>query len=348
MRYNDTKELAMNETNDKFKKIQDFNQKNRTDIKKKKKRIFDILQIGKKEDLPSRLFDWLITIVIIVNITVLFLYTFDYFDPYRSIISIVENITLMVFLAEYILRIWTAEYLYPDLPPAKARLRFLFSFDGIVDLFTILPVFFLSGFAVLRMLRVVRILHLFRINANYDSFNVITNVLWEKKNQLLSSLFIIIILMMASSLCMYNVEHAFQPEVFDNAFAGIWWSLSTIFTVGYGDIYPITYTGRFLAIIITILGVCVVAIPTGIISAGFVEQYTRMQRSLNEDPNSRTIASIAIDENCSFTGWTVRQVEEAYMINIATIVRDGNVMLPSGDTRIQLDDTVLYQTTTLI
>ena len=176
----------MNETNDKFKKIQDFNQKNRTDIEKKKKRIFDILQIGQKEDLPSRLFDWLITIVIIVNITVLFLYTFDYFDPYRSIISIVENITLMVFLAEYILRIWTAEYLYPDLPPAKARLRFLFSFDGIVDLFTILPVFFLSGFAVLRMLRVVRILHLFRINANYDSFNVIPNVLWEKKNQLLS------------------------------------------------------------------------------------------------------------------------------------------------------------------
>ena len=113
------------------------------------------------------------------------------------------------------------------------------------------------------------------MNARYDSFNVITTVLYEKRNQIISSVFIVVILMLASSLCMYSVEHDAQPEVFRNAFSGVWWSMSTLLTVGYGDIYPITTLGRLMAICIAYLGVGVVAIPTGIISAGFVEQYQR-------------------------------------------------------------------------
>ena len=120
-----------------------------------------------------------------------------------------------------------------------------------------------------------RIFHLFRLNARYDSFNVITTVLYEKRNQIISSVFIVVIPMLASSLCMYSVEHDAQPEVFRNAFSGVWWSMSTLLTVGYGDIYPITTLGRLMAICIAYLGVGVVAIPTGIISAGFVEQYQR-------------------------------------------------------------------------
>lgn len=123
---------------------------------------------------------------------------------------------------------------------SRATIRFLVSFDGIVDLLTIIPAFFLSGFVIFRMLRVARVFHLFRLNAKYDSFNVITTVLYEKRNQIISSVFIVLILMLASSLCMYSVEHDAQPEVFRNAFSGIWWSMSTLLTIGYGDIYPIT------------------------------------------------------------------------------------------------------------
>ena len=128
---------------------------------------------------------------------------------------------------------------------------------------------------IFRMLRVARIFHLFRLNAKYDSFNIITTVLYEneKRNQIISSVFIVFILMLASSLCMYSVEHEAQPTVFRNAFSGIWWSMSTLLTVGYGDIYPVTTLGRIMAICIAYLGVGAVAIPTGIISAGFVEQY---------------------------------------------------------------------------
>ena len=136
----------------------------------------------------------------------MFLETFDQLEPLFPVLRGIKIVTACIFRGEYFLRIWTAGLLYPDRTPAKARLRFLISFDGVVDLLTILPFFFPDGFIVFRMLRVVRILHLFRINAQYDSFQVITTVLSEKRNRILSSVFIILILMLTSSLCMYGAE----------------------------------------------------------------------------------------------------------------------------------------------
>jgi voltage-gated potassium channel len=222
-------------------------------------------------------------------------------------------------------------------------LKFLVSFDGIVDLCTILPFFFLSGFIAFRMLRVVRIFHLFRINAYYDSFNVITSVLYEKKNQIISSVFIVLVLMLASSLCMYSAEHEAQPEVFRNAFSGIWWSISTILTVGYGDIYPITIFGKLLAIIISMLGVGVVAIPTGIISAGFVEQYTKMQNKKTDRSVGKTMQTV-VDRNSPFAGMKVKAIEEQYEIRIVTVVRQGEVLLPAANTKLKNEDVLVYQT----
>ena len=116
---------------------------------------------------------------------------------------------------------------------------------------------------------------------------------------------------MASSLGMYSAEHEAQPEVFDNAFSGLWWSVSTILTVGYGDIYPITVMGRVMGIIIAILGVGVVAIPTGIISAGFVEQYTQLQRRTDSRNVRGTVTSL-LDEESPFVNQNVKAVEQAY------------------------------------
>lgn len=102
--------------------------------------------------------------------------------------------------------------------------------------------------------------------------------------------------MLASSLCIYGAEHDAQPLAFKNAFSGIWWSLSTIFTVGYGDIYPITVTGKIMGVMITFLGVGSVAIPTGIISAGFVENYTEMQRNRLNEAKNKTTGSITVEK----------------------------------------------------
>ena len=307
----------------------------------KKKRIFDIIQIGKKDDLTSRAFDIFIVLTILTNIAVLFLETFDELNAYAPLFKTVESVTVVIFCVEYLLRIWTAEYLYPGRGRLKAVLKFLVSFDGIVDLCTILPFFFLSGFIAFRMLRVVRIFHLFRINAYYDSFNVITSVLYEKKNQIISSVFIIMVLIMASSLCMYSAEHEVQPGVFNNAFSGIWWSISTILTVGYGDIYPVTILGRIMAIIISFVGV--VAIPTGIISAGFVEQYTQLQMARSTD-NMKGTVKIEIDADSPFLNLSIKKAEEQYHITALVIVRKGEVILPVESMKLKQKDMLIYQT----
>ena len=313
------------------------------DNKVTKKRVFDILQIGNREDFASRAFDIIIAISIVLNITSLVMSTFDEFEPYYDILSGIEAITICIFCVEYALRIWTAEYLYPDLDRRKAVLRFFVSFDGIIDLLTILPFFFLYGFAAFRMLRVVRIFHLFRLNATYDSFNVITKVLNEKKNQILSSVFIILVLILAASLCMYSVEHTAQPDVFRNAFSGIWWSVATIFTVGYGDIYPVTLLGRIMAVVITFLGVGAVAIPTGIISAGFVEQYTQMQNAQSKAIGKRQTISVSVDKKSPYIDRGIREIESEDGVDVAVLVRDGAILLASDEVVVREGDIMVFQ-----
>lgn len=309
---------------------------------KLKEKIFNIIQIGDKSNRISRMFDIFITVTIVANILVTFLQTFDELAFLTTVFKGVEYVTIFIFCVEYILRIWTAEYLYPDKSRGRSRLRFLVSFDGIVDLLTIVPVFFLSGFVIFRMLRVARIFHLFRLNAKYDSFNVITTVLYEKRNQIISSVFIVLILMLASSLCMYSVEHDAQPTIFRNAFSGIWWSMSTLLTVGYGDIYPITPLGRVMAICIAYLGVGVVAIPTGIISAGFVEQYQRKSNiSGLKNEDIKEIAEVFVDKK--YAGKTVQDIEEANQLTVFLILREDFSILPQKDTILRMNDIIVIR-----
>ena len=303
-----------------------------------KRRIFDIIQIGHQEDFLSRAFDYFLVTVIILNILAMLLETFEELEAYQPLFSAIEVGTVLIFCIEYLLRIWTSEYLYPGESKGKAILKFLRSYDGVIDLLTILPFFYFSGFIAFRLLRVVRIFHLFRINPQYDSFNVIKAVLYEK--QLASSVFIILILMIASSLFMYSAEHEVQPENFKNALSGIWWSMSTLLTVGYGDIYPVTVIGQAMAIIIAFLGVGAVAIPTGIISAGFVEQYSKMQ---SDTPSlAEGLKTVVIGIDSAWIGKSVSDVEENYEIDIVLIRRDGKTIVPKSAYLVQKGDEVAY------
>ena len=213
-----------------------------SNMEKVKRRTFDIIQIGNKTDLASTVFDYIISFLIIVSIAVTFMQTFSELDFLHPALAAIELVTIIIFLIEYILRIWTAEYLYEDLKRSKAIFKYVVSFYGIVDLLTIvsffIPFIFTNGFVALRMLRVVRIMRLFKLNAKYDAFNVITDVLKDKKDQIISSVFIVSILLVASSMCMYSLEHEAQPDNFKNAFSGIWWSVSTMLTLGNGTYTP--------------------------------------------------------------------------------------------------------------
>ena len=308
-----------------------------------RKRVFDIIQIGYKGDLPSRAFDIFISVVIVMNILAMTLETFDTLSPASGVFKWIEIITVAVFCIEYILRLWTADYLYPKSGKLMSRVRFLFSYDGIIDLLTILPFYFLSGFIVFRMLRVVRIFRLFSINSQYDSFNVITAVLREKRNQIISSVFIVLILMLASSIGMYSAEHAAQPEAFENAFSGIWWSISTLMTVGYGDIYPITVVGKIMAIFTAFLGVGVVAIPTGIISAGFVEQYKKDEHSDTVYHDVNNIGEILADKDSSFVGMTIGELTRTFGMRVFVLIRGDLAVIASENVKICEGDILVVE-----
>ena len=243
-----------------------------TDKKLNRKRIFTIIQVGNLSDMPSRTYDFLLVAAVSTNIFLAVFDTFDQAAPYKESIWCIECLTVIFFTIDYILRIWTADYLYENLKPSRARIRFIFSWAGIVDLLSCVPFLVSAGGGALRMFRIIRILRVFRIHHYADPLRVIGEVLKKKRGQLLSSIFIVLILMVASSLMMYNLEHEAQPEVFRNAFSGFWWAVNTLLTVGYGDIIPVTTAGRICGTLLTFLGVGMVAIPTGILSAGFVEQ----------------------------------------------------------------------------
>ena len=306
-----------------------------------KKRVFQIISIGSREDLPSLAFDIVIVLTIFANISVMLLGTFERFDCYSTEFRAVEFVTMAFFAVEYILRIWTAELLYDGLSPAKARLRFLVSFDGVVDLLTILPFVYLTGFIGFRILRVARIFHLFRINTGSDSFAVIISVIIEKKNQILSSLFIIVVLMVASSLGIYGVEHEAQPEAFNNAFSGMWWSISALLTVGYGDIYPITAAGRIMGMLIALLGVGVVAIPTGIISAGFVERYSKEANKEKSFTDIKELGEILVDEKSGLDGMLISDIEKDHGARVYMLLRDDLTVIARGELRVRLGDILI-------
>ena len=312
-----------------------------------RKRIFNIIQIGNKEDLPSRAFDIGITVVILLNIIVTFLETFEDLSGLKTLFTVIEGITVAVFCIEYILRLVTADYLYPKDGKVKSRLHFMISFDGVVDLLTILPFMFLSGFIAFRILRIVRIFHLFRINTHYDSFNVIRLVIHERWKQIGSSLVIIFIIMLAASLGMYSVEHA-TNEGFENAFSGMWWSVSALLTVGYGDIYPITVIGKIMGIITAFAGVGLVAIPTGIISAGFVEQYRLNSEADRIHTDVEKIGEIVLSPGHVFIGKKVPEIKEKYDCSLYMVIRDELMLLPTDTLVLKENDIAVIRSEQLV
>lgn len=314
---------------------------------KRRKRVFEILEVGNDLDFVSRAYDFLNVISIIVNLVVSIMYTYsDLREKYGDILLVVEGITVAFFAVDYVLRLWTARFLYPKLKEAHAVRKYIFSFSGIVDLLSFvpyyLPVFFPMGTVAFRMVRIVRIFRLFRINAYYDSLSVIKDVIAGKKQQLISSVFIILVLMIGSSLCMYSLENEAQPEVFKNAFSGIWWAASTLLTVGYGDIYPVTTIGKMFGIFITFLGVGMVAIPTGIISAGFVDQYSTIKKRTEYGYESAMhFIKINITESDPWVGKRIAELRLPKGIIVAIIKRKEDLIIPRGDVVIEEDDTIV-------
>ena len=273
--------------------------------------LFEIVEPDKGSSVASRIFDWLITALILLSVVIVFAGTFDLPQRTLNALSAVECIASIVFTVEYGIRILTADFLYPERGAIRSRFRYVLSPMAIVDFVAILPFWLpmlLPGTMLgVRALRLVRLLRIFKLNRYFDAMKAIGDVIAAKKRELLGSLFFVAILMLISSLLMYSAEHEAQPEVFRNAFSGLWWAVATLTTVGYGDIYPVTAFGRLVGAFIAFSGLAAVAIPTGIITSGLSERISKADASEDKAGNdikalvhgqSRKLDEIAVQLDC--------------------------------------------------
>lgn len=265
-----------------------------------RRRIFEIIQPDCGNSLASRVFDWTITTLILVSVAIVFAVTFDLPEEVQRALMRIEEVASVVFTVEYLLRILTADLLFPRRGAFVSRIRYVLSPMAIIDLLAILPfwlpMFLPCSMLALRSLRLVRILRILKLNRYFDAIRSIGDVLSSKRRELIGSLFFVGLLMLVSSLLMYSVEHDAQPEVFRNAFSGLWWAVATLTTVGYGDIYPVTSLGRVLGAFIAFSGIAALAIPTGIITAGLTERIGREQSAKDPRPDSQDASPSQQDE----------------------------------------------------
>ena len=240
-----------------------------------KLRIFEIIEKAEKGDILSVIFDYFIISLICINSLSVFIETFPISDRTEELLYKIELFSIIVFSLEYLLRVWTAEFLYENISPFKAKIKYIFSFMALIDFFSIIP-FYIPfvikiDLRVLRMLRLIRLLRIVKVNRYTTALYKVLGVVRKKSSELISSIFILFILMLISSILIYYIESPVQPDVYKNALSGLWWSIAIFTSVWLGDIYPITTVGKILCALMAVMGVAIIAVPTGIISSGFVE-----------------------------------------------------------------------------
>ena len=206
-------------------------------------------------------------------------YRLDYGTLFRAF----EIFSVTIFTIEYLIRVWTSNLDQNVDSPIIGRLRFIIKPMSIIDLIAILPFFlpmlFTFDLRFIRILRLVRMVRLLKIGRYSEVIKKLGRVFIAKREELIFTLGMVLLLLVISSSLMYDVENPGQPEIFSSIPAAMWWGVATLTTVGYGDIYPITVVGKMLGAVIAILGIGIVALPTAIIGAGFIEE---MQRNKNE------------------------------------------------------------------
>ncbi|MBO7461628.1 MAG: ion transporter [Bacteroidales bacterium] len=261
-----------------------------TGYQKFERALYYIVDEKDESNRLSKSFNYFLMVLITLSVGEMALETDDsIFLPYMWYFTVFDIFTVMVFSVEYIIRIMTA-HLDPE-NAGKTRWQsirsYMFSFAGIVDLVSILP-FYLTftkiDLRVLRMIRLMRFLRVFKITRYNNSMKLVVDVIKDKSSEIGVIMGLIIIIMIISSFIMFYAEHDAQPDQFPNVLGCLWWAVVTMTTIGYGDVYPVTMVGKIVGSTMALLGIGLVAMPTGIISAGFLEKVNeRKEKKLAEN-----------------------------------------------------------------
>jgi len=206
----------------------------------------------------GKYFDYFIQLIIVLSLISFSLETLpNISEEFRLVLEKFEFVSIVIFSIEYVLRVLVT----------KKPLRYIFSFYGIIDILAILP-FYLNRFLDLRFLRAFRVFRIFRAlkliryNKALNRFNVAFKIV---KEELVLFFIVILIMLFIVSAGIYSFENEAQPEIFKSVFHSGWWSIVTLTTVGYGDVYPITLGGKIFTFFVLMIGIGVVAVPAGLV-----------------------------------------------------------------------------------
>ncbi len=266
-------------------------------------RIYQIIEMTDPNDLTSRIFSIFIISLISINVTCIVLESMASLEArYRLIFFWIEMFSTAIFASEYILRLWASVESGSGLNDldnsTRKRLRYAFSPLAIVDLLAFLPSLLQALFPGLdlRFLRILRLLRVFKLTRYFSSFELLLTVLHEERKSLSGIFFILIVILTLAASALYMVERDIQPDSFGSIPQAMWWAIAALTTVGYGDVYPISLVGQILGSLVTILGIGMVALPSGILASAFSEQMRRRREALQDTIQDALQDGIITDE----------------------------------------------------
>ncbi len=248
-----------------------------------KGRVHSILEQTDETDLVTRVFNFFLLVLIVINVLAVILDTVQsLMDQYSAVFWAIEVISVAIFSVEYMARLWVCN-LDEQYRGPTGRIKYVLSPMAIIDLLAILP-FYLPlaipfDLRILRLLRLFRLFRLFKLARYNESLIMMKKVLADRKEDLGITIFVGIVVLILASSMMYYAEHDAQPDKFTNIPVSMYYGVITLATIGYGDIYPITLMGKFFSAIIAITGIGMFAMPAGIIGSGFVEELQKKRDS---------------------------------------------------------------------
>ena len=231
-----------------------------------KKRIYEIIEVSKEDDTTSHIYDLVMMFTIFMSIIPLA------FKQETKLFTTLDLITVIIFIIDYLLRWATADLKYDD-PRFISYIKYPFSFMAIIDLLSILPSINIinKGFKALKTIRLIRTFRVLRIFKSFrysKNIQLIIQVGKNSKNALIAVIYLAVGYIFVCALIIFNVE----PDSFNTFFDAVYWATISLTTVGYGDIYPITTLGRIITMISFFMGIAIVALPAGIITAGYMKE----------------------------------------------------------------------------
>ena len=284
---------------DEIREKGDGTEEKKDETKSFRHRIFKIIYKDDEGDVLSKIYDIVSIVIIFLSVATIILDTFEFNETVTKVIFICEVVFTAFFAVEYVLRVWTADFEYPDVDKDHAKMKYIFSLLAIIDLLSILPIFFTfspdaentlpQAVAILKIFKILKIARLLKMSRYLNGINMFMQAIKEKKKQIFFSILILAFLAVISSILLYSFENMAGNEEFTDGFAGLKYAVATLTGFGEAEMEVTSTVGKVMVVIMIICGGCVVGVPLGIISEEFAGMVAKAADGEEEEEETKDL-----------------------------------------------------------